>query len=160
MDTIIARLLLRTDLNIHVILTGGYDCKILEQGWENEPRVHKKSGEWSIRETFTMLEHVDLVVGPETGVLNAACCLKVPKIVFLSHSTNENLTRDWVNTYALEPTKTACWPCHQLHYGWTYCKQVTEGAGNGAAQCSTDIGPEACWNAVTEVLRNFEVKAA
>jgi hypothetical protein len=50
---------------------GDAACQILEAGWENEPRVFRQSGEMSIRQTLALAQACDLVIGPETGVLNA-----------------------------------------------------------------------------------------
>jgi ADP-heptose:LPS heptosyltransferase len=77
----------------------------------------KKSGEWSIRQTLAFIDQADLLVGPETGVMNAAGLHPVKKIVTLSHSSPENLTKHWVNCTSLTPKNTPCYPCHQLHYG-------------------------------------------
>lgn len=142
MDHIIAGIMVNYP-TAHVYLVGGPDSVILEQGWENEPRVHLTSGKWSIRETLSFMQKCDLIIGPETGVLNAAACEKMPKLVFLSHSTHENLTRDWVNVFPLFSRETTC-PgrspgvpaCHQMHYGWSHCSksEVTS-----TAQCQADI---------------------
>ncbi|HXC06675.1 MAG TPA: methyltransferase domain-containing protein, partial [Bacteroidia bacterium] len=99
-DAVVANLMLSYP-DVDVMFVGDHFCKLLEAGWEKEKRVHRMSGELSIRETMSMLDQVDMVIGPETGVLNAASCLTIPKVVFLSHSTVENLTRDWVNTTSL-----------------------------------------------------------
>ena len=141
-----------------VVLVGGPEAVILEQGWENEPRVLCTSGKWSIRQTLTFMLKCNLVLGPETGVLNAAACEPMPKIVFLSHSTAENLTRDWTNTTALSSPNTHC-PgrgtcgtvpaCHQLHYGWEFCQRDEE---TSTAQCQKDISVERVWGAVQEAL--------
>ena len=56
----------------------------------------------------------DLVLGPETGLLNAAGCFDTPKMVFLTHSSKTNLTKTWTNDYSLQ-SMTACSPCHILH---------------------------------------------
>src|SRR4029077_15357895 len=70
LDSIVASLMLEFP-DIHVVFVGGEAAQILEQGWEKEPRVHRKSGRWAIRETLSFIEQADLVIGPETGVLNA-----------------------------------------------------------------------------------------
>jgi len=155
LDNIIATVLLEFP-DIEFVLLGGDAGRILEQGWENEKRVHRRCGKWSIRESLSFVQDVDLLIGPETGVLNAAANLPYPKVVFLSHSTDENLTRDWVNTHVLESKSTVC-PgrgnneapaCHQLHYGWQHCRQTTE----GIAQCQADISVEwahrVIWHAI------------
>ena len=151
-DQIVQKLLSEQDTE--VVLVGGAQCTILEAGWVDEPRVHRTSGKWSIRQVLAFLECADLVVGPETGVLNAASCLDVPKIVFLSHSSHENLCRDWVNTISLAPraADVSCFPCHMLHMNadvWKNCKQHVE---TGAALCQAMIGPDLCWQAVEEQL--------
>jgi ADP-heptose:LPS heptosyltransferase len=156
-DAVIANLML-TYRDVDVLLIGDGFCKILEGGWEKESRVHRRSDVWSIRETMAMTEQVDMVIGPETGVLNAASCLPIPKVVFLSHSTVENLTRDWTNTTSLWAKNTTCKgrgkneapACHQLHYGWDHCNRVKDGeVGAGTAQCQAEISP-------TEVLEAVE----
>lgn len=155
LDAIIARMMLRFP-DCRVILTGDEACQMLEAGWENEKRVVCKSGKWTIRETLSMLEQADLVIGPETGVLNAAAGMSVPKIVTLSHSSPENLTKHWLNTTALTPENTACYPCHMMHYGWERCHR---GPVTGVALCQENIGVEAMWDAVCQSL-NVEMKKA
>lgn len=132
-----------------VVLVGGPDGVILEQGWENERRVHCRSGKWSIRQTMAFLEEIDVAIGPETGVMNALACSPVEKVVFLSHSTHENLTRDWVNCASITAPATSC-PgrganeapaCHMMHYTWEFCEQDPV---SGTARCQADIeGPAA-----------------
>lgn len=56
----------------------------------------------------------DLVLGPETGLLNAAGCFDTPKMVFLTHSSKTNLTKTWTNDYSIQ-SMTECSPCHLLH---------------------------------------------
>lgn len=156
LDAMLASLMLHYPES-SVILVGGPECVLLEAGWENEPRVIKTSGVWSIRQTLSMLTEVDLVVGPETGVLNAAANMEVPKLVFLSHSTHENLTRDWRNVFPLSSVGTVC-PgrgedatpaCHQLHYGFEFCKRDDH---TGTAQCQADIPEGLVWSTIEGIL--------
>ena len=65
---------------------------------------------------MVMTKYADLVVGPETGILNAAGCFPTPKITLLSHSRHENLCKYWENDYCLAPEGAFCHPCHVLHY--------------------------------------------
>lgn len=163
LDNVIASIMLHFK-TAQVVLCGGPECVILEQGWENEPRVTMTSGKWSIRQTLAFLDQCDLVIGPETGVLNAASCMPMAKVVFLSHSTEENLTRDWVNTTAIWSDNTVC-PgreegvpaCHQMHYGWDHCKKD---ATTGTAQCQVDISLETVWNAVAGILLKLTAEKA
>jgi ADP-heptose:LPS heptosyltransferase len=157
LDNILAALM--TNFNgVHVVLVGGPECAMLEAGWENEPRVHCTSGKWSIRQSLSFLAECDLVVGSETGVLNAAACMDVPKITLLSHSTHENLTRDWKNVISIASEKTVC-PgrgnneapaCHQLHYGWVHCKQDPH---QGVAQCQADIDVDTVWQPIYRMIK-------
>lgn len=164
LDNILAALMLNYK-DVEVVLCGGYDCQILESGWENEPRVHSTCGKWSIRQTLSFLSEADLIIGPETGVLNAACCMPTPKVVFLSHSSVENLTRDWVNTVSLFSKGTRCagrdsdevTACHMLHYGWSNCTQDSE---SGTARCQRDISVEEVYFYIEQAVENKLNKVA
>lgn len=159
LDAIIARIML--DLpDTHVVLVGDDLCKILETGWEKEPRVHCKSGEWTIRESMAFSEVADLIIGSETGLLNAAGMLDVPKIVTLSHSSEEMLTKHWKNTIALRQTEgMGCpkQPCRQLHYTWDHCMKDE---ATGTAACQASIPASAMWDAVASVLQTTTRKVA
>lgn len=156
LDSILANIMLEHP-DTGVVLVGGPECVILEQGWEKEPRIYKTSGQWTIRQTLSFLSEVDLVIGPETGVLNGASHMPMPKVIFLSHSTVENLTRDWVNTNSLWSRNTTCFgrgrneapACHQMIYGWDNC---TQDEATGTAQCQVDITVEQAWVAVSAAL--------
>lgn len=154
LDAIIARLMVGYP-QAHVVLCGGPECVMLEAGWENEPRIHKTCGKWSIRQSLAFIDYADLVIGPETGVLNAASCLEVPKVVFLSHSSVENLTRDWVNTVSLSPDvkEVACYPCNLLHPNGLGFKHCWEHKESGTAMCQFKISPEQCWDAIGKAMR-------
>ncbi len=134
LDAAIARIMLR-DRTTRVVLVGDQLCQLLEQGWEAEPRVLCRSGKWTIRQSIAFAQVADLVIGSETGVLNAIAFDQTPKIVAMSHSSIENLTRDWANCISLEP-KTACYPCHQMHYNFDYCPRDE---ATGVSQCQADI---------------------
>ena len=151
LDAAIARIMLR-DKTTKVVLVGDELCQLLEAGWEAEPRVICRSGKWSIRESLAFAQVADLVIGSETGVLNAVGMDPVPKIVTLSHSSVQNLTRDWINCTSLEP-KTSCYPCHQMHYNFDHCRRddVT-----GVAQCQADITVDDMWSAIVGHLDKRE----
>ena len=106
-------------------------------------------GDWSIRRSLAFIEQADVIVGPETGALNAAAMLRVPKVVMLSHSGHENLTKHWHRTVVLEPVNTPCFPCHALHYTWEDCVFVEK---TGAALCASNIPPEIVYQAVAFCL--------
>lgn len=180
-DAAVAQLLMK-HANTVVVFVGDDACRILESQWENEKRVVRLSGRIGIRETLALACHgVDVVVGPETGVLNAVSHLNIPKVVMLSHSSIKNLTRNWANTTALMPSQAAapCYPCHRLHTDRDYCpskkiplaelaehikvmedfeREVVEANSKdgmfdtGAALCAYDIAPERVVRAVLATL--------
>jgi len=120
-----------------VVLVGNEAGKILEAGWELEKRVIRTSGNMPIRETLALAKMMDAVVGPETGVLNSVCYLDVPKVIMLSHSSDENLTKHWVNVHVI-PGQATCHPCHRLHYTSEYCPQDPD---THAAVCQQGVDP-------------------
>jgi ADP-heptose:LPS heptosyltransferase len=144
MDHLFARLLVSFP-NCRVVTVGDELSTLLERGWENESRIVKKSGKYTIRESMALLEQCDMVIGGETGMLNAAAMLDMPKVVFLSHSSRENLTKHWRNTYPLEPKNTKCFPCHRMHYTFDHCSRDE---ATGVATCQADIPLDAAWDAI------------
>lgn len=160
----VVRVLLR-DTNATIVLTGDKDCQLLEQAicqqaFDDDtlgdkpqaelqlmvtnrigkPRLLLRSGDWSIREAMAHATVCDLVVGPETGLMHAVAFEeKVGKVVLMSHSSVNNLTRDWPNTTSLRPERTPCYPCHRLHYGFENCHRDED---TGAALCAANIHPK------------------
>lgn len=156
-DQVIARTML-TFPGAKIITVGDQRCKdMLEAPWEKEPRIIRRSGVWSIRETMAMAQVCDLVVGPETGVMSAVAMEPMPKVVLLSHSSVENLTSNWVDTYSIFSTKTPCYPCHKMIYGWDQC---VKDEATGTAQCQVDIHPDAVWGALCRALKVAELEEA
>jgi predicted SAM-dependent methyltransferase/ADP-heptose:LPS heptosyltransferase len=153
MDAVIAKVMLECP-EAHVIMVGEETCKLLEQGWELEPRVHRLSGELSIRDTIALAQECEVVVGPETGVLNAVAFESMAKVCMLSHSSKENLTRDWVNTATIEPLHAPpCYPCHRLHYGNEFCP--TE-PNSGTAACAFSTEPADVWEAIERAYQDWK----
>jgi hypothetical protein len=93
---------------------------------------------------MSLAEVCDVMVGPETGMLNAVAHLPMPKIVLLSHSSVNNLTKHWVNTTSIEPQTTPCFPCHRMVYTWDDCNKDE---ATGTAACQADISVDQVWNA-------------
>lgn len=150
----------------HVVLTGdGGISKGLQEGilkclvedGADISRIHPMAGEWTVRESLTFAVQADCVVGPETGMLNAVAMEAMPKVIYLSHSSKTNLTRDWANTQTLVPRGVACFPCHQLHADWTYCHQDAE---TKAAACATAIKPEEVFEAIAVAFGAQKVRVA
>lgn len=148
-DSFFARVLLKHK-NARIVTVGDEMSQMLEIGWENEPRIIKKSGKYTIRESMALLAECDVVIGAETGMLNAAAHMSMPKIVLLSHSSANNLTKHWVNTAAITPTNTSCYPCHMMHYSFDHCRRDEE---TGTAACAVDISVDQVWAAFDEFMR-------
>lgn len=167
LDDIIQRILPAYP-DVHVILVGDEYCKLLEQGWgrfdeqkndlvEVNPRVHLRSNKWTIRQSMAFAEVADLIIGTETGLLNAAGMIDTPKIINLSHSSEEMLTKHWKNTIVLQqPNGVGCpkAPCRQLHGcggadPWLDCPEHKE---TGTSLCQFHITPEMMWGAMQKVL--------
>ncbi len=149
-NIVVARLLQQLP-TVRIVMVGDERCQLIERGWIQEQRVMRSSGRWSIRESLTFAEECDLVIGTETGLLNAVGLRDVHKICFLSHSSEENLTKHWKNTRSLTPQGTPCFPCHQMHpEGFKTCHQDDR---TGMAKCAADISPEVVWDAILAVMQ-------
>ncbi len=155
-DIVVSWLLKNTPA--HVVLMGDKDqgvalsTAIAENlGDVDRGRLHLMAGMWSVRQSLSFAQVADVVVGPETGVLNAVCMEDNAKVVYLSHSSKENLTKYWVNTTTLEPNRerAPCYPCSRLHYDWTHChlNETTQ-----AAACASAIAPEHLFAAIAKTL--------
>jgi ADP-heptose:LPS heptosyltransferase len=96
---------------------------------------------WPIRRALAQVQVCDLVIGPDTGPMWAVASEDVPKIMMLSHASDVNITKHWVNTVSLHAyqERVPCWPCHRLQDEMSTCKPNKE--GNGAA-CISDISVE------------------
>lgn len=151
LDNIIAKVMLEHK-DAKIVLVGDELCKLLEQGWEKESRVICRSGQWSIRQSLAFAQVSDIVIGPETGILNAVGMEPMRKLIMLSHSSKNNLVKHWKNTIAFEP-KTSCYPCHQLHYSFEFCRQDKE---TGCAQCQADITPDEVYNVLDTAIRKVK----
>lgn len=153
------RMLAETGLAL--VLSGGPDAADLESrvldtviemlGPAAARRVHSMVGTGPIRRVLALAQRAALVIGPETGVLNAVGQMAMPKVCFLSHSSPSNLTDDWVNAHAVHADASAapCWPCHRLHYGHEHCPREPR---TGAALCQASISPESAMAVVRRAL--------
>lgn len=98
--------------------------------------------DWSIRRSLTQALAADIVVTPDTGVAWAVAMESMPKVMLLSHASQENITKHWVNTKTLhaDPVTVPCWPCHRLHDDIATCTPNKD--GGHAAACISDITVE------------------
>jgi ADP-heptose:LPS heptosyltransferase len=97
---------------------------------------------WPLRDVLAMVQHCDLVIGPDTGPMWAVAMREMPKIMLVSHASDENITKHWLKTVTLhaDQGRVPCWPCHKLHDVKETCVQ---NADNNGAACISDISTEA-----------------
>ncbi len=137
--------------DLHVVTLGEtYGAKFFEH-----ERIHQVGTTWPVRRALAMAQLADLVIGPETGMLNAVAHEVMPKIVLLSHSSAENLTRHWTRTEILAGD-VPCYPCHRLHKDWSGCNKDAE---TGQAACQAAI-PVMSAIELTERLLGIQHRAA
>lgn len=110
-----------------------------------------------IRMAMALAQEADCVVGIESAIVNAVASCDVPKVVMLSHSSAENLTKYWCNTVAMEPAGIGCYPCHRLHRAFEFC---TKDSVTGWAACQAAISADLIADAVRKVLEVAQKKAA
>lgn len=106
--------------------------------------------EWPVRMALTLALEADAVVATESVVANAVAFEPMLKVVTLSHSSVENLTRDWINTASVEPQGLACYPCHRVHGAdFAFCARDRN---TGAAACQAMAAAEPIAELVFEYL--------
>lgn len=123
---------------VHVVVLGDLDIPVrrgVKWGeFHASKYTHLIGKQWPIRKAVAFAQQADLVIGVESAIVNAVAFEEMPKIVLLSHSSPENLTKHWRNTIAFEPVGLECYPCHRVHLLWHFCsKEKTI----GAAACQT-----------------------
>jgi len=122
---------------VHTVLLGdlrGVDAEGVE------PFGHVVGMEWPLRMALTYATLADAVVATESVIANAVAFEPMLKVVTLSHSSNENLTRDWLNTAAIEPQAITCHPCHRVHGAdFAFCARDQR---TGAAACQAAVSAE------------------
>lgn len=119
--------------DVVVYTMGSTACAQFEQEGAN---IH--AGHWTLSQSITLISQADLVIGGETGPMNIASCFDVAKLLFLSHSSRDNISKHWTNTLNLLPT-SECHPCYQLHRKLDSCPTKPTLTGNIAPICTVDI---------------------
>ena len=112
-------------------------------------RIHLIGRSWPIREALAFAQLADAVIGPESAITNCVSFEPMLKVVMLSHSTVENLTRDWVETVTIAVDGLDCYPCHRIHTNMDYCAVDKE---SRAAACQASIKPNQVADVVVEYL--------
>lgn len=170
LHAMIVQLLHKTDA--HIICTGGPDDEDIQNHvrasvnrlYGPTNRVEYRAGTQTIRESILTAMQADVVVGPETGVMNAVASEAMAKVIFLSHSSHENLTKHWVNTHDMVPQDVDCYPCHKMHIGnpgtpgWQGCCPVVEET-RGAA-CASSFKPHEVVQKIMDVLKSVHASTS
>ena len=128
---------------IVVMTVGDKDCQMIQP---HGPNVIPKAGFLPIRASMLLTKYADLVVGPETGILNAAACYDTPKILLMSHSSEENLPKYWKNCTPLRAPDAPCQPCHRL----VYSNCCPKGKQDIAPVCSENITAKTVFDAIVK----------
>jgi ADP-heptose:LPS heptosyltransferase/predicted SAM-dependent methyltransferase len=143
-----------------VILTvGDYACKLIE--WRH-PQSFSMIDEWGIRASMLMTKYVDLVIAPETGILNAAGCFDTPQISLLTHSSKTNLTKYFTNDHSIQ-AHIDCSPCHKMVFmdNFRDCELIGGGSENGGIDfcaCGDAFSPEIVIREVEEIYGYWRAK--
>lgn len=157
-DVVAAWLLTRTPA--HIVLYGDPDggqkiSQAILNTMANDRcdmgRVVSIADKWSIRQSLTFARYADVIVGPETGPMNAMGMEDVPKVIYLSHSTEANLTKHWANTTTLLPDqeRCPCFPCHRLHMNMDFCHLHKP---TKTALCAASVSAERVFEAIALAL--------
>lgn len=111
---------------------------------------HVVGMQWPLRIALAYALQADAVVATESVVANAVAFEPMLKVVTLSHSSVENLTRDWVNTASIEPAQLACHPCHRVHGAdFAFCARDTV---THASACQAMARPEPIAELIVDYL--------
>ena len=99
-----------------------------------DPRV--KHASWDLRTSLLLTQLADVVIGPESALVNAAGAYDTPKVIFYSHSAPENLGAGYKNHYPICPN-CYCHPCYLLTLNWqdVWDKSARAAARHQDIQC-------------------------
>jgi FkbM family methyltransferase len=109
---------------------------------------------WPVRRILTFAAVCDLYIGFDTGPSWAVAFEPIPKIIMVSHTSVENITKHWINTTTLhgDPKRVPCWPCHRLHNTFETCNPIKVNDTDFAA-CISDINAEDIISNAARLLR-------
>jgi len=159
---VVIKSLLTTDPRVIVLTTGDPLLgKIIETSCAEfgcDPRrIWAACGDkrMTLRDSIVATKFVNVVVGPETGVINAAGCFDTPKVVLLTHSNARNLCAGWENCYPIQ-APVACSPCYRIVSPGDDCDYITEAENKdiaGAMRCMAMIDPGTVTMRIFEALK-------
>lgn len=129
---------------------------------EVEPHGIVLGKELPVRAALALAQLADCVVGTESLIANSVAMEPMLKVVILSHSSNVNLTKHWVNTAALEAPQVSCHPCHRVHGGdLSFCaKDTNTGASACMASATADTVAAFVLERLLGAVQPLELEAA
>jgi len=145
----VARKFLEMNPDAMILTVGDPLCELLE--WSH-PQTKCYSGKWPIRQSMLATKYVDLVVSTDTGLIHAAGCYDTPKILLLSSTTEENLSKYFTNCTNLS-ADVLCQPCHRLHYSMKNCLLD---AKLKTPECMTKLKPAEVYLAMEEAYTKWK----
>jgi ADP-heptose:LPS heptosyltransferase len=151
------------------VVAFGYGSKDFETATQIEQSIRTSNGSsdgfhlalspadnpsWPIRRSLTQVQQCDLVIAPDTGLAWAAAMHDMPKLIMLSHASEENIIKYWNNATAIhaDPDRVKCWPCHCLHDKIDTCKKLSGSKDDKFAACMSDISVETIVSNVARLL--------
>lgn len=138
---------------VHVVVMGDIREKLAPP----ETFGHVAGTTLPMRLAMAFAQVADAVVGVETAITNSVAMERLLKVVLLSHSSKENLTKHWVNAAAVQVPGLACHPCHRLHRGFEFCPQNEK---TGASACASASSAEMIAEFVLAQFAEGEKRAA
>lgn len=143
---------------VHSVILGDLSYAMAADIEDVEPYIHVVGKEWPVRAALAYAQVADAVVATESLIANSVAQEDMLKVVTLSHSSNENLTKHWKNTAAIEPKAIACHPCHRIHgHTFAFCQTDTN---TGCSACQAAAGPNLVAGIVLDWLRIQHREAA
>jgi len=131
------------------ITTGDNWARLLD--WEHKQNI-QGAASLPIRKSLLLCKYVNLVIGPETGVVNGAGCFDTPKICLMTHSCAGNLTKYWKNDYSIQ-SPAECSPCHNMVYSREQCELDPH---TTTSKCISQIKPDMVEKRIKEVYKEWK----
>jgi len=131
------------------ITTGDEWGRLLE--WDHEHNI-KGSSILSVRKSLALCKFSNLVIGPDTGIVNGAGCFDVPKICLLGQTSHNNIAKYWENDYSIQsPAK--CSPCYSIVYVREQCEVDPYTHGN---VCMKELKPDIVVAQIKKVYKEWK----
>jgi ADP-heptose:LPS heptosyltransferase len=126
--------------------------KPLENITTYDPRLRNICGQTAIMQAILMTKYVDLVVGPETGILVAAGQWGTPKIMFCTSTTPHQACWGQDNDMSIQ-SDSVCSPCHRAIYVSEDCESLVKEGADIWAECTMKFDTDEILRRVDYALR-------